>query len=58
MSAAFRMEALAGHHRTAFDCGQTDLNRYFHTQVGQDIRRHLTNCFVAVHVADDVVAGF
>jgi ribosomal protein S18 acetylase RimI-like enzyme len=49
---------LADHNRTPFDCGQTDLNRYFHSQVTQDVRRHITNCFVAVDVRLGLVAGY
>ena len=39
----------ADHPRNEFDCGDVDLDRYFKTQVTQDIRRHVANCFVAVN---------
>lgn len=52
------MEPLGSYDRTRFDCGQSDLNRYFATQVTQDIRRHITNCFVAIEVAREIVAGY
>lgn len=59
MSAAFRVEPLAAEHeRSRFACGEPALDRYFQTQVTQDIRRHITNCFVAVETATGVVAGF
>lgn len=49
MSAGCRFEALPAHHdRTAFSCGVPELDRYFHQQVTQDIRRRVTSCFVAI----------
>jgi ribosomal protein S18 acetylase RimI-like enzyme len=32
--------------------------RYFHHQVGQDARRGLASCFVAVHVPDETICGY
>ncbi len=59
MSVAFRVEPLAaGHDRSRFECGEQALDRYFQTQVTQDIRRHITNCFVAVEAATGMVTGF
>jgi GNAT superfamily N-acetyltransferase len=58
VSAPFRLEPLSGHDRAAFDCGQAELNRYFQSQVTQDIRRHITNCFVAIEAAQELVAGY
>jgi GNAT superfamily N-acetyltransferase len=56
---AFRFEMLAdGHDRTAFRCGEDALDRYFQTQVTQDIRRRITNCFVMVEVATGSVAAY
>lgn len=46
------------HDRDAFDCGSEPLNRYFSRQVGQDIKRRVTACFVAVETTTDRVAGF
>lgn len=54
----FRLEALADHDREGFACGEDALDRYFQTQVTQDIRRRLTNCFVAVERSTEMVAGF
>ncbi len=58
MSVPFRLELLSHHNRSDFDGGQADLNRYFKTQVTQDVRRHITNCFVAVDAAQSLVAGY
>jgi GNAT superfamily N-acetyltransferase len=53
-----RIEALAAHHdRHAFSCGDPDLDRYFQQQVTQDIRRRVTNCYVAT-AGDDSVSGY
>ncbi len=53
------MEALAEpHDRNGFVCGEEPLDRYFKTQVTQDIRRRISNCFVAVEAASGAVAGF
>ena len=58
MTAPFRVEVLAEHDRTGFVCGEEALDRYLKTQVTQDVRRHITNCFVAVEATTGVVAGF
>ena len=59
MNAPFRLEALTeGHDRAAFVCGEEDLDLYFRTQVTQDIRRHIANCFVALEIKTERVAGF
>ena len=46
----------AAHDRTAFQCGEPALDRYFREQAAQDGRRRIANCFVALDV--DAVAGF
>jgi ribosomal protein S18 acetylase RimI-like enzyme len=58
VSAPFRIEPLSGHDRARFNCGQADLDRYFQLQVTQDVRRHVTNCFVAIEVAREIIAGY
>jgi len=58
VSAPFRLEALGTHDRTTFRCGDNALDNYFRTQVGQDIKRRVANCFVAVEAATDAVAAF
>lgn len=55
---AFRLEPLADHAREGFCCGQDALDRYFKTQVTQDIRRRVANCLVAIEVATELVAAF
>lgn len=57
--APFRFEPLGeGHDRSAFHCGEEALDRYFQTQVTQDIRRRITNCFVAVEAVTGYIAAF
>jgi GNAT superfamily N-acetyltransferase len=46
------------HNRLAFSSGVDVLDRYLHTQAGQDVRRHLANCFVASPVNTNAVAGY
>jgi ribosomal protein S18 acetylase RimI-like enzyme len=59
MTAPFRLEPLGeGHERSSFRCGEDALDRYFRTQVTQDIRRHIANCFVAVESATSHVAAW
>jgi ribosomal protein S18 acetylase RimI-like enzyme len=47
----------SSHDRRSFTCGVAALDRYFREQVTQDIRRRVTNCFVAVDAAG-VIAGY
>ena len=54
----FRLELLAKHDRSTFDCGVPELNAYFHTRVSQDVRRYYATCFVAVYKQDDRIAGY
>lgn len=55
----FVIEALASKHdRSTFTCGVEALDRYFHQQATQDIRRRIAFCFVMVEKATGVVAGF
>lgn len=51
------VELLAGHDRTRFSSGSDALDRHFHQQVTQDVRRRIASCFVAVS-DDREVAGF
>ncbi len=58
MAAPFRVVPLAdAHDRAAFTCGVPALDRYFHQQVSQDMRRPVTSCFVAVTQSGEV-AGY
>lgn len=54
----FRIEPLGRHDRSEFCSGSEPLDRYFRTQVSQDVRRRVTACYVAVSCDDDWVAGF
>ena len=59
MSDRWRIERLStSHDRSAFRCGVATLDRYFAQQAGQDTRRRLANCFVAVERATEITAGF
>jgi ribosomal protein S18 acetylase RimI-like enzyme len=44
----------SGHNRRSFTCGVEPLDRYFREQVSQDIRRQLSNCFVAIDATGEV----
>jgi GNAT superfamily N-acetyltransferase len=46
------------HDRLAFSCGVDALDRYLQTQAGQDIRRHIANCFVASPANTNIIAGY
>jgi len=59
MTFPFRLEPLgAEHERCLFRCGEDALDRYFQTQVTQDIRRRIANCFVAVENVTSLVAAY
>lgn len=59
MTAPFRIEPLGGQiDRATFASGEAALDRYFRTQVTQDIRRRVANCFVAVEAETRQVAGY
>ena len=53
----YRVEMLGKHNRTAFISGSEPLDLYFRERAGQDMRRRLASCFVAL---DDTgaIAGF
>ncbi|MGL4513373.1 MAG: GNAT family N-acetyltransferase [Lacipirellulaceae bacterium] len=58
LDGAFRLELLAKHDRSAFDCGVAALDEYIRTQASQDSKRRYATCFVAVHTASGRVAGY
>lgn len=58
MASPFRLEPLAEHDRAGFACGEPALDRYFQTQVTQDARRRVSNCFVAVESTSGEVAAY
>lgn len=56
--AGFRVALLdAGHNRAEFDSGSAELDRYLQQHVGQDVKRRVTACFVAL-THDDHIAGY
>lgn len=49
MSLDIAIEALkSSHDREAFSCGVYPLDRYLRQQAGQDVKRRLGNCFIAL----------
>jgi ribosomal protein S18 acetylase RimI-like enzyme len=55
----FRIEPLdEGHDRAGFESGSASLDRYFKTQVSQDLRRRISTCFVAVSRDNGEIAGY
>lgn len=59
MTAPFRVEVLGpGHKRDGFLCGVEALDRYFARQAGQDMRRRISACYVAVEVASGRIAAY
>jgi GNAT superfamily N-acetyltransferase len=58
MAGRFSVIALdLGADRSGFECGVESLDRYFKTQVSQDIKRRVTACFTALD-ANGRVAGY
>jgi GNAT superfamily N-acetyltransferase len=56
---AFTVEPLGvGHNRKIFSCGVAALDRYLHELATQDIRRRVSNCFVACDEAGAVAAYY
>ncbi len=59
MTASFVIQSLAPEHdRLAFSCGVDALDRYLQNQASQDMRRHISNCFVASPVESAIIAGY
>jgi len=55
----FRVEALSdAHDRSMFQCGEEALDRYFKSQVTQDVRRRVATCFVAIERSSGAIAGY
>ncbi len=54
----FEIKLLGKEDRSDFCCGSEPLDRYFNTQVGQDVRRRVSACYVAVEKATGRVAGY
>ncbi|MDP2201118.1 MAG: GNAT family N-acetyltransferase [Methylicorpusculum sp.] len=59
MTARFTLETLTSEHeRTGFSSGVEALDKYFREQVGQDVRRRVTACYVATEITTSRVAGY
>ena len=59
MTVSFIIEALnADHDRGDFTCGVEPLDRYLQKQASQDIRRHVTACYVAIDESNAEIAGY
>jgi predicted GNAT family N-acyltransferase len=59
VTGSFFIEALRpGHDSAAFSCGVEALDRYFHRQVTQDVRRRTTACHIAFEAPGGKVAGY
>ncbi len=56
----FVIQLLSPHHdRANFNCGVGPLDRYLREQAGQDARRRVARCFVAVRPNNDpAIAGY
>lgn len=58
MTEGFSFELLsANHDRTAFSCGVPALDRYLRELATRDVRRRVSNCFVALD-ASGKIAGY
>jgi len=59
VTATFSISSLSSEHdRLAFSCGVDALDRYLQMQASQDMRRHISNCFVASPTGTTVIAGY
>jgi GNAT superfamily N-acetyltransferase len=59
VTARFQVEVLGpGHRRSDFSCGNEALDRYLAHQAGQDARRRVSICYVAVDDASGRVAAY
>ena len=58
MSAPFQLRLLGSEDRAGFRCGVEPLDRYFHRQAGQDMRRRMAACVIAMETGTETIAGF
>jgi GNAT superfamily N-acetyltransferase len=59
LSRAPAVEPLGRHHdRAAFSCGEKALDEYLQRQATQDVRRRISQVFVAVGDAPESIAGY
>jgi ribosomal protein S18 acetylase RimI-like enzyme len=59
VTGGFTIESLgATHDRKAFSCGVAPLDRYLRELAAQDMRRRISNCFVALDVSGAIAAYY
>lgn len=59
MEAFYRLEPLSDNHdRGSFSCGTPAIDDYFKTRAGQESKKYLAKCFVAVSTTDNSIVGF
>lgn len=54
----FAVVPLAGHDRSGFACGSAALDAYLLTQAGQDMKRQVAACFLALDTSTGRIAGY
>lgn len=54
----FTIEPLGKQDREGFECGSAELDAYLVKQAGQDQRRNVAACFLAIEMDTGMVAGF
>lgn len=54
----FSVVPLDGQDRSGFACGNGPLDSYLRTQAGQDMKRRVAACFVAIDTGSGAVAGY
>ena len=54
----FEITLLGKEDRSNFCCGSEPLDRYFKIQVGQDVRRRVSACCVALEKTTGRIAGY
>jgi GNAT superfamily N-acetyltransferase len=54
----YQVQPLGSHDRSAFSCGEDELDRYFREHAGQDQRRNVASCFVLVRRSDQELVGY
>lgn len=55
---AFRIQRLAKHDRSNFDCGNDLLNRYLRQTASQDQRTKYAVCLLTIENATEAIAGY
>jgi len=57
-SSRYKIESLASHDRTSFECGIPELDRYLQYQAGQDAKRKVAAPFVLVGTAGEILGYY